>query len=293
MQGAGYTFAEAEMLCQNEQERLAAVQTGSGVRPNIILILNESWFDWRQVTEFETDRPVMPFLDSLENCIRGFSVEPLNCGGTCLSEYELLTSNSLSMMPEITPFTQRDLNGSYSVASYLNDLGCETTALHPGAARNYNRSVAYPSLGFGRVAFVEDDIWSDAQSLRAYVSDAAAVGVIQTLFEEKDADIPALIYLLTIRNHGGYDLTVKNGGEYFLDAPYEIGLKSGFDGCRGVAEEYPAVNAGFCQDRDGNFVSYSYTEQIPQSELPKQYFYFEYNSLLVPEKRIKEIFLAG
>ena len=396
---AGYTATEVQMLCEKEQERMAAVQTDPDFRPNIILILNESWFDWRQVTEFETDQPVMPFIDNLENCIKGFAVEPANCGGTSLSEYELLTSNSLSMMPETTPFTQRNLNGSYSVASYLNDLGYTTTALHPGAARNYNRSVVYPQIGFDRIAFAEDGIWEDASCLRTYISDDSAFGVIKMLFDEKEADTPVLIYLLTMQNHGSYEMTVKNGGVHLLTDAYEINVESGFDQCKGAAEEYlslirhtdaafegltgyfkscseptlicmvgdhgpafgtevespyegyewsqrqrgtpfviwanypiesydagytgmvqlvplliktaglplsvyyqtildlgeqyPAINAGFYQDRNGNFGSYSYTKEIPQNEQLKQYFYFEYNSLLSPKNRLEKIFLVN
>ncbi|MBD5101400.1 MAG: hypothetical protein HDT27_01640 [Subdoligranulum sp.] len=60
-----------------------------------------------------------------------------------------------------------------------------------------------------------------------------------------------------------------------------------------VSEEYPVLGAAFYQDADGNFGNYSFTETVPQSALLKQYFYFEYNSLLSQEKRIPEIFLAG
>lgn len=396
---AGYSSAQVQELYEVQCRKTAAVQKAGDVQPNIILIMNESWFDWRQVTEFETDRPVMPFIDSLENCVRGFAVGPQDRSGTSLSEYELLTSNSLSMMPEITPFTQRNLEKNCSVVSYLEALGYTTAAMHPGQAKNYNRSVVYPQLGFDRFYFAEDELYQDAQDLRVYVSDDSAFGTIKTLFEEKDTDTPKFLYLLTIQNHGGYDRTEKNGDIRLGLEAYTVNIESGFDEVKNAAEEYlslirctdavfedliqyfencgeptvvcmvgdhgpllggkvaspyeeyewsmrqrgtpfiiwanypiesddigyigmvqlvpllmktaglplspyyqtildlveeyPVISAAFYRDADGNFGDYSYTGEIPQSELLRQYFYFEYNSLLSPDKRIEEIFLAG
>lgn len=58
-------------------------------------------------------------------------------------------------------------------------------------------------------------------------------------------------------------------------------------------EECPVLCTGFYQEAQGNFRDYTDKKETPQSELLKQYFYFEYNNLLLPEKRIREIFLAG
>ncbi|MBD5101397.1 MAG: LTA synthase family protein [Subdoligranulum sp.] len=397
---AGYSSAEVQALCevQSQQKSVAAQEVGD-TRPNIILILNESWFDWRQVTEFETDQPVMPFIDSLENCVRGFAVGPRDRSGTSLSEYELLTSNSLSMMPEITPFTQRNLEGSYSVVSYLEALDYTTAAIHTETAKNYNRRVVYPQLGFDQFQFWDDGLFENAQRLHGQISDSVAFRAVETVFEEKDPDTPALVYLLTIQNHGGYDATEKVNGVRSGLGEYTVNIERGFDEMRNAAEEYlslicctdaafeellryfedcgeptvvcmvgdhgpllgedvatpyegyewsmrqrgtpfviwanypiesenvgyigmvqlapllmktaglplspyyqtildlseeyPVLSAAFYQDADGNFGNYSYTEEVPQSELLRQYVYFEYNSLLTKEKRIADIFLPG
>ena len=342
----------------------------------------------------------MPFLDSLENCIRGFAVGPQDRAGTSLSEYELLTSNSLSMLPEVTPFTQRNLEGSYSVVSYLEALGYTTAAMHPAPSENYNREVAYPQLGFDRLSFLNKDMrWRNADVLREFISDDSAFRMAKTFLEEKEAETPALIYLLTIQNHGGYDSSENNGGEYALENAFRMDIQKGFDSCRDaaeeylslvrytdaafekllselenqveptlvcmvgdhgpmlgaevespyegyewsmrqrgtpfviwanypieacdagyigmvqltplllqtaglplspyyqaildVSEEYPVLSAAFYRDADGNFGGYSYTEEIPQSERLKRYFYYEYNSLLSPKNRMDEIFFAA
>ncbi len=396
---AGYSPEKMQMLYEAQSGQAETALPDTEQRPNIILILNESWFDWRQVTEFETIRPVMPFLDSLENCIRGFAVGPQDRGGTSLSEYELLTSNSLSMLPGITPFTQRNLEGSYSVVSYLEALGYTTAAIHPANSENYNRSVVYPQLGFDRISFLNRDTrWREADALREYISDESAFRMAKLFFDEKETGAPALIYLLTIQNHGGYSMSEKNGGGYALADAFEMDLQKGFDLCKGEAEEYlslvrytdaafekllgelenepeptlvcmvgdhapglwevtssyegyewsmrqrgtpfiiwanypiesynagyigmvqlmpllmqtaelplspyyqaildvsekyPVLSAAFYRDANGNFGSYTYMQEPPQSELLKRYFYYEYNSLLSAKNRMEKVFLAG
>lgn len=235
---AGYSSSEVQQLLQKEQERPHAAQPDTDVRPNIILILNESWFDWRQITDFETDVPAMPFIDSLENSIKDFAVGPEENAGTSLSEYELLTSNCLDLMPGLTPFTLRNLEGSYSVVSYIKDLGYTTAALHPASSANYNRQIVYPQFGFERIEFQEGGIWENRLLLRGYMSDHSAYDVVEEVFEEKNRKNPAFIYLLTIQNHGDYDSTRKNGGASVLPEESEINLISGFDAIKGKAEEY-------------------------------------------------------
>lgn len=397
---AGYSSAEVQILCEAQCRRISDAQAAGDLRPDIILILNESWFDWRQVTEFETDKPVTPFIDSLENCVKGYAVGPQDRSGTSLSEYELLTSNSLSMLPGITPFTQRSLEGSCSVVSYLEALGYTTAAMHPAPAKNYNRGVAYPQLGFDSFYFDDDGLFGDALYIHGYLSDRSAFDAVKNLFAEKGTDNPKLIYLLTLQNHGGYDQTEKTDGIRSGGiGEYTIHLESGFDEVQNAAEEYlsiirctdaafeellrglencgeptivcmvgdhgpplggnvaspyegyewsmrqrgtpfviwanypiqsddvgyigmvqlapllmetaglplspyyrtildlseeyPVLSAAFYQDANGSFGDYSYTEEIPQSALLRQYFYFEYNSLLSKEKQIEQIFLAG
>ena len=47
------------------------------------------------------------------------------------TEYEMLTSNSLILMPSITPFNWLNLYNANSVVSYLKGLGYTTMAAHP------------------------------------------------------------------------------------------------------------------------------------------------------------------
>lgn len=235
----GYSLASVNEIYQQESgTEEKSEDEAVSVFPNIIFIVNESMFDWRRVTDFVTDREVTPFIDGLDNCVKGFAVSPNVGGGTSSSEYELLTSNSLSMMPGITPFTQRAMDNDTSLVSYLKYLGYTTAAMHPGAGTNYNRLVVYPQLGFDRIFFSDENLHTDWSLLRWYVSDESSFEAIRELYETREEGKPAFIYNLTMQNHGGYLQLKQNGGNYEFDEAHTVKVLQGFENIRGEAEEY-------------------------------------------------------
>ena len=86
-------------------------------RPDIILILNETFYDLSLISNMETDVPYLENIDTLENTIRGYAVVPYIGGSTNCSEYELLTSNSLRLMPGVTPFNVINMKDANTVVS--------------------------------------------------------------------------------------------------------------------------------------------------------------------------------
>lgn len=231
---AGYSDeAVAQML--DEMEPAAQ---GGGELPNVILIINESWFDWRQVTDFTTNRPVMPFIDSLDNCVRGFAVNPVV--GTSASEYEVLTSNSMSLFPSSNPFTQMNLSENNSLARYLGQLGYTSTAFHPCPASNYNRNVVYPALGFDNAYFEGSPEIQDVEQVNVHMgySDQSCFEVLEMLYEQQTGDQPLFLYNLTFQNHGGYLVADFNGGWWTTDEEHRVYVESGFENVRDEAEEY-------------------------------------------------------
>ena len=63
---------------------------------------------------------------NLPNSIYGHTISPHVGGGTNSSEYEMLSSNSLMLMPSITPFNWLNLHKANSLVSNLKDLGMPT-----------------------------------------------------------------------------------------------------------------------------------------------------------------------
>lgn len=178
-------------------------------RPDVILILNESFYDLSIITDLEADIPYLENISDLENCVKGFAIVPSVGGGTNSSEYELLTSNSLQLMKGITPFNVLDMSESNSIVSHFNRLGYDTTGAHAGPPRNYYRGLAYPDMGFKHIYFVEDFKGRDFYGNRKCETDEALYRNLISWYEQDSGDQPQFMYLLTIQNHGGWDMNEK------------------------------------------------------------------------------------
>ncbi len=199
-QPEGYTQQAADAI-QVEEPKAQA----SDVQPDIILILNESFYDIGQLLDVETDIPYMEGLQGMDNLLMGYAVTPSAGGGTNSTEYELLTGNSLWLMPGVTPFNSLDLDGANSVVSHLSSLGYNTLATHVEPAINYSRSVAYPALGFDRSYFTDEYRDVEIFGHRYFRTDESVYrNCIRWYNEDMGQDAPRFMYVLTIQNHGPY-----------------------------------------------------------------------------------------
>lgn len=174
--------------------------------PDIILILNESFYDLKQATDFETDVPYMKNISSMENLLKGYAVVPGAGGGTNSAEYELLTSNSLQLMPGVTPFNTINLNGANSITHHLNSLGYYSLGSHSEPAVNYSRISGYRDLQFQEIHFEED--FEDVAYFhdRMFETDESLYRNLIRWYEAAPSEAPRFMYLLTIQNHGGYEM---------------------------------------------------------------------------------------
>ena len=186
-----------------EEQEVLSVKKTKGKTPDVILILNETFYDMRDLLDFETDVPVMPFVDSIKT--GGRAVVAGTGGGTNKSEYELLTSNSLQLMPAITPFNYLDFESANSIVSYLKALGYTTWGGHPAEEINYKRGIVYPQLGFDSVLFREEFNVDGRYGQRPYATDEGCFEKMISDYENM-GDAPRFQYLLTMQNHGGWEL---------------------------------------------------------------------------------------
>lgn len=174
--------------------------------PDIILILSESFYDPSLVTDLQTDVEYMSTIQNLPNSILGHTVSPHVGGGTNSSEYEMLTSNSLMLMPSITPFNWLNLHGANSLVSYLEELGYATMAAHPYTNSNYRRDSAWLALGFDETHFQEDFPTQEYYGNRPYQTDSATYKDFAALYEAMPEDQPRFAFLVSIQSHGDYDM---------------------------------------------------------------------------------------
>lgn len=174
--------------------------------PDVVLILSESFYDFDLVTDLQADTDIMPVTKNLPNSVYGHTISPHVGGGTNLTEYEMLTSNSLILMPSITPFNWLNLYNANSVVSYLKGLGYSTMAAHPYTNSNYQRDSAWLALGFDETHFEDDFPIQDRYGDRPYQTDSATYKDWEKLYEAMPEDKPRFSFLVSIQSHGDYDM---------------------------------------------------------------------------------------
>lgn len=174
--------------------------------PDIVLILSESWYDFSLVTDLQADADYTSVIRNMPNTIQGHTVSPQVGGGTNSSEYEMLTSNSLMLMPSITPFNWLNLYGANSIVSYLDELGYTSIAAHPYTNSNYRRNSAWLNLGFDKVYFQDSFPTQEYYGNRPYQTDSATYRDLAALYEAMPEDQPRFTFLVSIQSHGDYDM---------------------------------------------------------------------------------------
>ena len=191
-------------------EQLAAAYQGEEgeIRPNIIMIMNESFADLRDVGAFATNEEYMPYFRSLEgseNVVSGDLLVSTFGGGTATTEFEVLTGDTMAFLPfGSSPYQMYIKAALPGLVSGLEGQGYQTVAMHPYRASSWNREEVYERLGFDAQLY-EDDFAADAGRLRTYISDSADYQKIIEIYENKQPGAPLFLFNVTMQNHGGYE----------------------------------------------------------------------------------------
>lgn len=173
-------------------------------RPDIVLILNETFYDLAQVMDFQTEEPYLSGIAGLNNTLRGNAITQIG-GGTNVTEFELLTSNPQSIVGS-TPFNVLNMADTSSMVTQLREQGYYTIASHPAAGSNYNRTDGYAAMGFDEIHFADDFENETGYAERPFTTDASVYeNVIRWYEAAQERNQPIFSYCLTLQNHGGWD----------------------------------------------------------------------------------------
>ena len=190
-------------------EKLISGASGSAALrseyPDVILILNETYYDIDHLIGLETDVPYMENYNAL-NGYKGYAAVPQAGGGTNASEYELLTGNTLSLLNTGTPFNDLDLENSRNIVEYLKKLGYTTMAAHSEPPQNYHRKKAWTDMGFESVYFHEDFSGREYYGTRWFPTDSSVFKDFRRFYEAMPESRPRFAYLLTMQNHGDWNM---------------------------------------------------------------------------------------
>ncbi len=183
-------------------------------RPNIIVIMNESFADMTALADFKTNVEVMPFIKSLtKNTVKGTLHASVVGGNTPNSEFEFLTGMTMGYLPSGSiPYQQFVKSESPSIVSQLDELGYHTVAMHPYPASGWKRDDVYSYFGFEEMHFLDvpGGSFVGKEYLRNYVSDRGLYSKIYDVYEEKEADTPLFVFAVTMQNHSGYTGQYRN-----------------------------------------------------------------------------------
>ncbi|MCL2382702.1 MAG: LTA synthase family protein [Oscillospiraceae bacterium] len=178
-------------------------------RPNVIVIMNESFSDLTVNRYFSTSECFMPFFRSLAyepNVIMGNAHASIFGSPTPNSEWEFLTNNSMAFMPHRSvPYQQFIRRQSPSIAWIMSDIGYDVSAIHTWYGPGYRRTSVYPLIGFERFYFLED-LRDNLCWVRMYPSDISTYREIIRIFEEKEPDERIFNFTITMQNHSGFDV---------------------------------------------------------------------------------------
>ncbi len=180
-------------------------QKSEGLRPNIIVIMNEAFSDLRIHGKLDTDREIMPFLDGCKDGhITGSTCVSILGGNTAYSEYEFLTGDS-TIDYHYCPYSSKVIKPGMNVGgivSHMKSLDYRTIAAHSYRRENWRRPIVYEAMGFDEQYYIDD--FDKVETIRSFASDRCHYDQIIKLFKEKKPGERLFDFNVTMQNHGGY-----------------------------------------------------------------------------------------
>ena len=182
----------------------AASDQYSQQKPNIVVVMNETFSDlsiYDSIKDAGYDGP--QYLKSLypDSILHGTLQVSAMGGGTCNSEFETLTGNSMAFIGSgVYPYETYNMNID-NLVSQLKGQGYDTHAIHPAAGSNWNRDGVYSAFGFD--TFDDEATFAGATRFRNRIDDASTYS--KTLEYLNGSDTPQFIFDVTLMGHSGYE----------------------------------------------------------------------------------------
>lgn len=182
----------------------AASNQYSQQKPNIVVVMNETFSDlsiYDSIKNAGYDGP--QYLKSLypDSILHGTLQVSAMGGGTCNSEFETLTGNSMAFIGSgVYPYETYNMNID-NLVSQLKGQGYDTHAIHPAAGSNWNRDGVYSAFGFD--TFDDEATFTGATRFRNRIDDASTYS--KTLEYLNSSDTPQFIFDVTLMGHSGYE----------------------------------------------------------------------------------------
>lgn len=191
------------------------------VKPNVILLMSESFFDPTKLpnVEYSTD-PVPNFHALASSFPAGDFLSNTYAGGTGYVELEVFTGVPSSLLAPTDLLTTIPDESAYermpSIVKAFSNQGYQTLYVHSHTDALYGRVTHIPAVGFDSVIFREDFI-TELDYAGDFVSDDCWADEIIARFESKKKGEPIFLYGLSMENHQPY-----SSAKFKTPSPVEV-----------------------------------------------------------------------
>lgn len=193
-------------LDESDEETTEKEYTDNEVQPNVVIIMSESYADFRVFDELGVSDDYYKGFDAVCNdkgAYSGYAIVPTYASYTVRTEFELMMglpvkSMNDADMPQKLLFDRKQT----TIPSYYKAAGYNTAYVHPYLSTFYGRDHIYSNYSFDKMIF-EDDFTVNENYYGNYIDDATVYNQIEDLM--KDSDKPMYIHATTMQNHQPYD----------------------------------------------------------------------------------------
>ena len=245
------------------------------VEPNIIYVQLESFFDVKNMKDVTYSEDPLPNFTRLKSeCSSGYLRIPGLGGGTCNSEFEVLTGMSVGMFGTgeypYNTITQEHTVGS--VCYELKDYGYSTHAIHNHTGTFYNRHINYRNLGFD--TFTSIEYMSDVErNPNNWAKDKILTKeILKCLDSSEDRDF---VFAVSVQGHGNYPSEVIDPNQTIYvtspmnDIEYRIGYEYYINQLREMDEFIGELITTF-ENYDEPVVLVLYGDHLPAFNITKE-----------------------
>lgn len=181
----------------------------SDLRPNVVVILSESFCDPTEIPGLAFDADPVPTLHQLQRDFGRLDlVSPVFGGLTCNAEFEVLTGLSMRAFPEPdAAWVDSATRPVPSLASILRGRGYRALALH-AIGGMHNDVQVQPLLGFEKCIPAEEWAFRDRIDTWRVTDDAVTREIVR---RSRELPRPWFLCVNTMEGHAPYD-AAKYGG---------------------------------------------------------------------------------
>ncbi len=218
-------YSEEKILAIKEEYLGNSKEEVEEEKPNIVIILNESFIDPETIREFYqyTGGDVTPELHKIEEKAESGEMFSIDYGGgTANVEFEMLTGLTnywLNTVPYTNLLSKR--GEIESIASEAREAEYKTVAIHPYNGGMYKRNIVLKNMGFEKFITETEMNFKEREGDSEYINDWSSYQEILKELREDGVDERKLIFNITMQNHTPYKESTYENLEFRLADEYE------------------------------------------------------------------------